>query len=216
MMAMPQGFVPGQPDEGGPTTNVDDYRRVCIDFIQDISSDYKAWVDYYKLPPDEDAKRRYGIDMAVSRSCEWIARVPLSIKDVDIVMNDGIQKMAEATAGRPFQIGIFVNGESGYTAAPPGPIQVRVRAAGREGCQTMLGYHFQKERFRIESSKPCTVVTPIPQVSYDTLDVSLTLDGSLLTPGDVVSLTVTVCEIKDGAETERRGITTIIHIREAE
>ena len=29
-------------------------------------------------------------------------------------MNDGIQKMAESTAGKPFQIGVFINKISEY------------------------------------------------------------------------------------------------------
>ena len=36
-------------------------KRTCIDFIEDISHDYEAWVDYYKLPEDEDKRRRAGI-----------------------------------------------------------------------------------------------------------------------------------------------------------
>ena len=41
-------------DESERTDNVNDYQRTCIDFIEDISHDYEAWVDYYKLPKDED------------------------------------------------------------------------------------------------------------------------------------------------------------------
>ena len=212
-MAMPAGYVPGQIDEDGPTTNVNDYRRTCIDFIQDISNDYKAWVDYYKLPPQDDAKRRYMIDQTVSRTCRWIARVPQTIKDVDIVMNDGIQKMAEATAGKPFSIGVFVNEMSGYTAAQPGDIPIRIRAAGRDGRQTRIGYHFQKDRFRIESSRHCGIVSEISDIEYDTMDITLVMDGSTLQADDIVSFTVTVCEVENGMETERRGLTTIIHIR---
>lgn len=210
---MPAGYVPGQIDEDGPTTNVNDYRRTCIDFIQDISNDYKAWVDYYKLPPQDDAKRRYMIDQTVSRTCRWIARVPQTIKDVDIVMNDGIQKMAEATAGKPFSIGVFVNEMSGYTAAQPGDIPIRIRAAGRDGRQTRIGYHFQKDRFRIESSRHCGIVSEISDIEYDTMDITLVMDGSTLQADDIVSFTVTVCEVENGMETERRGLTTIIHIR---
>ena len=212
-MTMPAGYAPDQIDEDGPTEDVDNYRRTCIDFIQDISNDYKAWVDYYKLPPQEDAKRRYMIDQTVSRTSSWIARVPQTIEDIDIVMNDGIQKMAEATAGRPFNIGVFVNEMSGYTAAKSGNISLRIRATGREGRQTKMGYHFQKDRFRIESSKPCGIVSEIPDAAYDAMDITLVMDGSSLQPDDVVSFTVTICEIQDDMETERRGLTTIIHIR---
>ena len=50
-MAMPMdydGMRTG--DESERTNNVTDYKRTCIDFIEDISGSYLEWVDYYKLP----------------------------------------------------------------------------------------------------------------------------------------------------------------------
>ena len=116
-MAMPMNNDGMDPDEGGAerTSNVTDYKRTCIDFIEDISGSYLEWVDYYKLPKDEDTKRRNEIASIIERTNTWLAKIPQSIKAVDVVMNDGIQKMAEATAGKPFQIGVFVNQKSDYT-----------------------------------------------------------------------------------------------------
>ena len=205
-MAMPMDYTDDRTD------NVHDYKRTCIEFIRDISGDYKAWVDYYKLPPDEDARRRQGIDAAVERSCRWLAKVPQSIKAVDIVMNDGIQKMAEATAGRPFRIGVFVHDMAGYTSAKPGNIPVRIRATGRGNRKTRLGYHYQQDRFRIESTCPVSMRGNISDTEYDAMDIWLELRAPSAAPGDVISLTVTVCEVEEGAETERRGLTTIIHV----
>ena len=91
-------------DDSERTDNVTDYKRTCIDFIEDISGSYLEWVDYYKLPEDEDKKRRSDISAIIEKTNTWIAKVPTSIKAVDVVMNDGIQKMAESTAGKPFQI----------------------------------------------------------------------------------------------------------------
>ncbi len=50
-MALPMddGFVPYD-ENSERATNVDSYRITCIDFIKDISHDYLAWVDRYKLP----------------------------------------------------------------------------------------------------------------------------------------------------------------------
>src|SRR5574340_1779334 len=110
-------------DEGSErASSVDDYKVTCIQFIKDISGDYLAWVDYYKLPEEEDKKRRTQIHAIVERTNEWIAKIATTIKGVDVVMNDGIQKMAESTAGYPFQMGIFVNNMSGCHrhAARPG------------------------------------------------------------------------------------------------
>ena len=128
-------------DESSERANsVDDYKVTCIQFIKDISKDYLEWVDYYKLPPEEDKKRREEIAATIERTNEWLAKVAQSIKAVDVVMNDGIQKMAEATAGKPFQIGVFVNNKSSYTTAKPGIIDVHVKAAGREGRKTSLAF----------------------------------------------------------------------------
>ena len=79
-------------------------------------------------------------------------RVHQFLKEIDVVMNDGIQKMAEATAGKIFQIGVFINQKSEYTMAKPGIIDVHVKSVGRNGWKTKLGYHHQSERFRIEST----------------------------------------------------------------
>ena len=112
-MAMPMDYDSlrtGADAERAP--NVESYKITCIEFIKDISKDYHAWVDYYKLPQDEDKKRRDGIESTIERTNNWIAKVSQTIKAVDVVMNDGIQKMAESTAGKPFEIGVFVNGKS--------------------------------------------------------------------------------------------------------
>ncbi len=139
-------------DASERTDNVDEYRRTCIDFIEDISHNYEEWVDYYKLPEDEDKRRRAEIHATITRTNEWIAKVAQSIKAVDIVMNDGIQKMAESTAGKPLEIGVFVNHKSSYTETKPGIIDVVVKASGRKGRKTKLGFHFKNDRFRIEST----------------------------------------------------------------
>ena len=113
-MALPMDgdFVPDD-ENSERAPNVDSYRITCIDFIKDISQDYIAWVDRYELPEEEDKKRRTEIATIIERTNEWIAKVPQTFKAVDVVMNDGIQKMAEATAGKPFQIGVFVTKSQG-------------------------------------------------------------------------------------------------------
>ena len=109
-----------------------------------------AWVDYYKLPEDEDKKRRAGIAATMREQTIGLQSCS-DHQGVDVIMNDGIQKMAEST-GKPFQIGVFVNQKSNYTMAKPGIIDVNVKATGREGRKTKLGFHFKDDRFRIEST----------------------------------------------------------------
>ena len=218
-MAMPMNNDEMDPDEGGAerTSNVTDYKRTCIDFIEDISGSYFEWIDYYsknkQIDENEDKKRRTEISAIVERTNTWLAKVPTTIKAVDVVMNDGIQKMAESTAGKPFQIGVFVNKISEYTMAKPGIIDIHVKASGRDGRKIKLGSHSQDERFRIESTgKVFFDEENIPGNEFDTLDLHLKLNASKCTQRDVISFTVIVSEMKDGNEYDRRGLSTIIHI----
>ena len=211
---MPQDYDGMRTDDASlRTDNVDDYRRTCIDFIEDISHDYEAWVDYYKLPEDEDKRRRAGIHATITRTNEWIAKVPQSIKAIDVVMNDGIQKMAESTAGKPFEIGVFVNHKSSYTETKPGIIDVNVKASGREGRKMKLGFHFKSDRFRIEST--CNAYldeSDLPTTEFEMLDLNLKLHAENAKPRDVISFTVTVSEVENGVEIDRRGNSTIVHL----
>ncbi len=200
-------------DESERTTNVDSYRITCTSFIEDISKDYLEWVDRYELPKEEDARRRTEIAATIEKTNHWISKIAQSIRAIDVVMNDGIQKMAEATAGRPFEIGVFVNGAAGYTVANPGSLKVLVKASGREGRQTKLGFYFKDMRFRVESTAHATLaVQQECESEYDLMQLHLTLDASLCKPRDIVSFTVTVSEIKDGQESDRRGLSTIVHL----
>ena len=204
-------------DESERTDNVTDYKRTCIDFIEDISGSYLEWVDFYsnrnEIDKDEDKKRRNEIAAIIEKTNTWLAKVPTSIKAVDVVMNDGIQKMAEATAGKPFQIGVFVNKKSEYTMAKPGIIDVHVKSIGRDGRKTKLGFHHQSQRFRIETTgKVFFDETNIPENEFDILDLHLKLDASQCKQRDVISFTVIISEMKDGVEFDRRGLSTIIHI----
>ena len=218
-MAMPMNNDEMDPDEGGAerTSNVTDYKRTCIDFIEDISGSYFEWIDYYsknkQIDENEDKKRRTEISAVVEKTNTWLAKVPMTIKAVDVVMNDGIQKMAESTAGKPFQIGVFINKISEYTMAKPGIIDIHVKASGRDGRNVKLGSHAQDERFRIESTgKVFFDEENIPENEFDTMDIHLKLNAKKCVQRDVISFTVIVSEMKDGNEYDRRGLSTIIHI----
>ena len=213
-MALPIDYDSLRSDETSErASSVEDYKVTCIEFIKDISGNYLEWVDYYKLPLEEDKKRRNEISAIIERTNDWIAKVAQSIKGVDVVMNDGIQKMAEATAGKPFQIGVFVNQKSGYTAAKPGIIDVNVKAAGRQGRTTRLGFHHKEQRFRIETTcKAFFDEKNLPQQEFELMDIPLKLDASQCKQRDVISFTVIVSEMQNGQEIDRRGVSTIIHL----
>ena len=209
---MNNDFVPYD-DSSERANSVEDYKVTCIEFIKDISGSYLEWVDYYKLPEDEDKKRRSEISGIIEKTNNWIAKVAQTIKAVDVVMNDGIQKMAESTAGKPFQIGIFINKKSGYTSTKPGIVDVNIKASGRDGNKTKIGIHSKDQRFRIESTgKAFFDETNIPEQEYDLMDINLKLNLVDCKQRDVISSTVIVSEMKDGVEFDRRGATTIVHV----
>jgi len=213
-MALPMNndFVPYD-DSSERANSVEDYKVTCIEFIKDISGSYLEWVDYYKLPENEDKKRRSEISGIIEKTNNWIAKVAQTIKGVDVVMNDGIQKMAESTAGKPFQIGIFINKKSGYTSTKPGIVDVNVKASGRDSNKTKIGIHSKDQRFRIESTgKAFFDETNIPEQEYDLMDINLKLNLVDCKQRDVISFTVIVSEMKDGVEFDRRGATTIVHV----
>ena len=211
-MPSDDSFIPDD-ENSERAPNVDSYRITCIDFVKDISHDYLDWVDRYKLPEEEDKKRRTEIASIIERTNDWIAKIPQTFKAVDVVMNDGIQKMAEATAGKPIQIGVFVNKKSGYTLANPGIIDVNVKAAGKENNKTKIGLHTKDQRFRIESTSNVFFdESSISEEEYDLLDINLKLNAEECKQRDVISFTVIVSEMKDGMEIDRRGASTIIHI----
>ena len=199
-MAMPMDYDGLRVDDASlRTDNVNDYKITCI--------------DYYQLPEDEDKKRRAGVQATIDRTNEWIAKVAQTIQAVDVVMNDGIQKMAESTAGKPFQIGVFVNGSSSYTMTKPGVIDVNVKAAGRNGRKTKLGFHFKNDRFRIESTCGAYLdESDLPNQEFELLDIPLKIHAEKAKQRDVISFTVTISEMDNGVEIDRRGLTTIIHI----
>ena len=213
-MAMPMDYDGMRTDDASERTdNVDEYKRTCMDFIEDISHDYEAWVDYYKLPEDEDKRRRSGIRATIPRTNEWIAKVAQSIKAVDVVMNDGIQKMAESTAGKPLEIGVFVNHKSGYTETNPGIIDVGVKGSARKGRKLKLGFHFKDDRFRIESTCGAYIdENDLPTQESEMMDIHLKLHAENAKPRDVISFTVTFSEIENDVEFDRRGVSTIVHL----
>ncbi len=193
-------------------SSVEDYKVTCMRFIEDISKDYLAWVDYYRLPKEEDKKRRDRIAAVIQKTNEWIAKVAQTIKGVDVVMNDGLQKMAESTAGQPFQIGVFVNKQSGYTSSKPGIIDINVKAAGRQGRRTKLIEHYRGQQFRVESTAKVSIGGSLPQDEFDLMDAHVFLDARAARKRDLISFTISVAEMENGVETEKRGVSTIIHI----
>ena len=194
-------------------TSIEDYQNTCMEFIIDISRDYKDWVDRYQLSNDEITKRKNSIDSVVKTTNEWIQNYCNTIKKVDIVMNDGINKMAENTAGYPFEFEVYVNAEKRYVMHSIGTIPLRVNAIPQEGRMIRVGNYSKSELFLIASSSPISyTVSKESMNTVDILDDYITLDASKCERGNIISITIIVEEIKDDYVSESRGYSTVIMI----
>jgi hypothetical protein len=194
-------------------TSIEDYQYTCTEFITDISRDYKDWVDRYQLSIEESSKRKESIDNVVTTTNEWIRNFCNTIKKVDIVMNDGINKMAENTAGYPFHFEVSVNSVKRYSKHSEGTIALRVKAIPQEGRTVRLGKYSKNELFLITSSSPMSsTVSEESMNTVDILDDFITLDASNCEKGSIVSITIIVEEVKDDYVSESRGYSTVIMI----
>ena len=194
-------------------TSIEDYQNTCMEFIIDISRDYKDWVDRYQLSNDEITKRKKSIDSVVKTTNEWIQNYCDTIKKVDIVMNDGINKMAENTADYPFEFEVYVNTEKRYVKHSIGTIPLRVNAIPQEGRMIRVGNYSKSELFLIASSSPISyTVSKESMNTVDILDDYVTLDASKCERGNIISITIIVEEIKDDYVSESRGYSTVIMI----
>ena len=194
-------------------TSIEDYQNTCKEFIIDISQDYKDWVDRYQLSNDETTKRKNSIDSVVETTNEWIQNYSDTIKKVYIVMNDGINKMAENTAGYPFEFEVYVNTEKRYVKHSIGTIPLRVNAIPQEGRMIRVGNYSKSELFLIASSSPISyTVSKESMNTVDILDDYITLDASKCERGNIISITIIVEEIKDDYVSESRGYSTVIMI----
>jgi uncharacterized protein YeeX (DUF496 family) len=194
-------------------TSIEDYQNTCMEFINDISRDYKDWVDRYQLSIEESSKRKDSIDNVVKSTNSWISNFCNTIKKVDIVMNDGINKMAENTASYPFHFEVSISSMKRYAKHGRGTIPLRVNAIPQEGRMVRLGKYSKNDLFLISSS--CPVLNSVSDESMNTVDILddyITLDASKCEKGSIISITIIVEEVKDDYVSESRGYSTVIMI----
>ena len=76
-----------------------------------------------------------------------------------------------------------------------------------------LGFHFKDDWFRIESTcKAYVDEGDLPTQEFETLDIHLKLHAENAKPRDVISFTVTICEVENDVEYDKRGVSTIVHL----
>ncbi|MFN4336804.1 MAG: hypothetical protein ACK4FV_04390 [Candidatus Nitrosocaldus sp.] len=201
--------------------SVDEYKVTCIEFIKDISRDYKEWVNRYNLDEEERTWRLEMIDNVVKVTSVWIARYGNTIRKIDVIKDDGINKMAEFTAGYPFYLQVYVDGQLRYAEHGAGMIELDVKAKAREDNSVRrVGIAMYNRRMNeiFQLLTATEVSDAVSIVSYDSrlmdaIDATVVLDASKCRESDLISITVVVGEYdEDGLELDRRGVTTLIRI----
>ena len=195
-------------------TDIEDYQRTCSEFIIDISSDYKNWVDKYDLNRDEIISRKASIESVVEMTKEWITRYSDTIKKVDISMNDGINKMAEFTAGYPFRYEILINQLKRYAYHQVGKLKVNVKATPKAGRLARIGTYHNDQLILLNSSCHSDfIISEDSTRAVDVLDDYLILDATQCQKNDLISFTIVVEEITNNSVMERRGYSTIVMLK---
>ena len=192
-------------------SSIEDYQNTCSEFIIDISRDYKDWVDRYQLSQEDNTTRKASIDNIVRTTNEWIVKYGNTIKKVDIIMNDGVSKMAENTAGYPFKFEVSVNNMIRYTSHPIGRVKVNIKAIPREGKLIRVGNYRKDQLLLINSISTLNFsISNESLKSADILDDYVVIDASECKKYDLISITIVIEEIKGDYATESRGYSTII------
>jgi hypothetical protein len=195
-------------------TDIQDYQRTCNEFIIDISGDYKGWVDKYNLNPEEVTSRKASIEKVVETTNEWITNYADTIKKVDITMNDGINKMAEYTAGYPFNFEVLVNQSKRYTYHQLGKLKVNVKASPNPGHLARIGNYHKDQLFLLNSSCQVDfVVSKDISRAVDILDDFVIFDATECQRNDLISFTIVVEETSNESVLDRRGYSTIVMLR---
>ncbi|HZB65029.1 MAG TPA: hypothetical protein VE307_06950 [Nitrososphaeraceae archaeon] len=191
--------------------NINNYQNTCSEFIKDLSLDYLNWVDRYNLTPEEMKMRKQKINDTVIKSSHIIDKFGDTIKKIDIIMNDGISKMAEYTAGYPFQFSILVNNLTRYTYNPGGKIRLNIKAIPNYGKGVRIGSYDKSNLILLNSSSSVNYSFNKSSLeSADILDDYIIIDAKNCLNNDIISVTVIVEEIKDNIVFEKRGFSTLI------
>ena len=195
-------------------TSIEDYQNTCAGFIQDISKDYKDWVERYQLSKDEQDQRNNEIDDIVRKTNNWIFEFGNTIKKIDIIMNDGINKMAETTSGYPFQIDVSSSNQKRYIIHEKKPIKLNLRSFPRQQRQVRLCNYDKENVFLLSSSNKIEV--NYSDTSFDPsdlLDEFIVISPNQPYDEEVISITIKVEELENEVVKESRGYTTLLITR---
>lgn len=192
--------------------NVEDYKAICIEFIEQISNDYKEWIARYRLDEEEHRFRMEMIDYIVKNTNLWIARYGCTIKKIDIIKDDGLSKMAGFTAGYPFKFHILVGSQELYATHHAGKIKLDVIAEASKPDREVRITDLRKDEYvNILSSADVNIIKSISIPSRAIHD-TLIIDATSSEPSDIISATIAVEELSNGIQVDKRALSILIRI----
>jgi hypothetical protein len=195
-------------------TSIEDYQNTCSNFIIDLSKDYKDWIDRYKLSQIEENFRKTKIDEIVKLSNDFIFKFGDTIKKIDIIMNDGINKMAENTAGYPFKFNVSALNVNRYIIHNKSPIKLIIQAFPRPGRQIRICNYDTHNTFLLSSVNPIDIKYSNNSFKYsDLLDDYILLKSQIDDSINIISITIKVEEIENNVIMDSRGFTSLIVIK---
>lgn len=195
-------------------TSIEDYQNTCSEFITDISKDYRDWVERYQLPKDEEVQRNADINDIVRKTNECMYKFGNNIKKIDIIMNDGINKMAETTAGYPFQIDVSASSQKRYILHEKMSIKLNLRSYPRQNRRVRVCSYDKDNIFLLSSSNKIDV--KYSKTSFepsDLLDEFIIINPIQFDDEEVISITIKVEELENEVVKESRGYTTLLITR---
>ncbi|MEM4274278.1 MAG: hypothetical protein QXK74_01440 [Candidatus Nitrosocaldaceae archaeon] len=193
-------------------TSREDYKVICIDFIEQISNDYKEWVYKYRLDKEEERFRTEMIDYIVKNTNLWIAKYGDTIKKIDIIKDDGLSKMAGFTAGYPFKFHILVNSQELYAIHNASKIRLEVIAeASMDDRKVRITNLREHEFVNILSSSDVNVIKG-EFIDSRSIHNTIIVDATNSKPSDIISATVAVEELSNDIQIDKRALSIIIRI----
>ena len=195
-------------------TSIEDYQNTCTEFIQDLSKDYLDWVERYQLPKNEQDQRNKEIADIVRKTNDWIFGFGNTIRKIDIIMNDGINKMAETTAGYPFQIDVSSSNQKRYIIHEKKSIKLNLRSFPRQQRQVRICNYDKDNVFLLSSSNKIDVKYSMTSFDpSDLLDEFIIINSNQSNDEEVISITIKVEELENEVVKESRGYTTLLITR---
>lgn len=129
-------------------------------------------------------------------------------------MNDGINKMAENTAGYPFSFQILNKEQSRYSIQDQSPIKLNIKATPRPKRLVRICNYEKNNLFLLNASNPVELIYSESIFEpVDFLNEYIIIKPKTFEKINTISITIKAEEIEEGVVKESRGYTFLTIIK---